>query len=176
MVRALILVGRIASGKTSVATLVAKQLPDIEVVTVSSVVARLAAERGADGSSRSALQRFGLELIERQPALLAQGLAARVPEQGTLIVDGLRSAAVLGLLREIFEEDVRSVYLDAPTRVRKARYDRRRDVNEAPFEDVDAHAVEEEVEVMRTLTDRQIDASVTLDEVVVQVIDVLSQC
>lgn len=170
MLRVLVLVGRIASGKTSTAHFIAERLPNVHVVTVSSVLRQLAARRGVDGSSRAALQHFGLELVEREPAVLAQAIAARAPDEGTLVLDGLRSAVILTLLRDVFEGSFLSAYLDVPAVVRKARYEAQLGVDVAEFEHIDAHPIEAEVEGMRTLTDVEVDASLPVEDVGDQII------
>jgi dephospho-CoA kinase len=165
VVSVLVLVGRIASGKTSVARLIAERLLNVQVVTVSSVLVQLADERGVDTSSRSALQGFGLDMIERRPEVLTRAIKEQVRSGELLILDGLRSVAVLKLLRSSSDIELRCVYLDVSTMVRKARYDRRRTSDSMTFEAVDGHPVEAQVDAMRAFADEEVDASRPLEEV-----------
>lgn len=171
--RVLVLVGRIASGKTSVGNLIASRLPDVGVVSVSSSLAQLAQDRGVDTSSRRELQRFGLDIIEREPSVLARAIARAAPPKGVVVIDGLRSSAVLTLLTDSVDGDMRCVYLEAPGVVRKARYEARGGAEEAPFEQVDSHSIEAHVDTMRSLADVVVDASGTLEEVYVRVVEAI---
>lgn len=172
LVNILVLIGGIASGKTTVARMTADRLPSAQVVTVSSVLARLAESERVDTSTRAALQRYGLDVIENRPEALARAITAMAKDGVLLVVDGLRSISVLSQLLS-FDLGLRCVYLDVPTQVRKNRYESRRAPDGATFDAVDSHPVEQQVDLMRSLVHVEVDATRPPDEVVTQILAAL---
>ena len=164
----LVVAGRLASGKTTVARAVAPKI-DAAVVTVSTVMKELSAALGVASPDRRELQDLGAALAEGGPHALGELLINAGGGRETVILDGLRAVDVASWLRQqLSPGGLRIVYLDANTDVRRARYEDRGDG--AAFGRADDHAVERGAEELRAIADRIIDAERPLDAVQTDVI------
>ncbi len=161
MKAAIVICGRIGSGKSTVSTMLASDL-SIQVVSFGDYVREMA-RRGGRPDTRSSLQNLG-DCLYRQ--LGASGLLqgtlemAGIANDETGIFDGVRHIDVLSEIRRRAGKTV-AIYLDVSPEV---RYQRRRsqgssDLSWQEFEAIDSHSVEGEIGALAELCDFVIDAS-----------------
>ena len=161
MKAAIVICGRIGSGKSTVSTMLASDL-SIQVVSFGDYVREMA-RRGGRPDTRSSLQNLG-DCLYRQ--LGASGLLqgtlemAGIANDETGIFDGVRHIDVLSEIRRRAGKTV-AIYLDVSPEV---RYQRRRsqgdsDLSWEEFEAIDSHSVEGEIGALAELCDFVIDAS-----------------
>ena len=161
MKAAIVICGRIGSGKSTVCAMLASDL-SIQVVSFGDYVRQMAQRDGLP-NTRSALQNLG-DCLYRQ--LGASGLLqgtlemAGIGNDETVIFDSVRHIDVLSEIRRLADRAV-AVYLDASPEV---RYERRRLQGPAglswqEFEAIDEHSVESEIGALEKLCDFVVDAS-----------------
>ena len=161
MKAAIVICGRIGSGKSTVSTMLASGL-SIQVVSFGDYVRQMA-RRGGRQANRSTLQNLGDCLYQRLGASgLLQGTleVAGIANDATVIFDGVRHIDVLSAIRLRAGKTV-AIYLDASPEV---RYQRRRfqghtSLSWQEFEAIDSHSVEGEISDLAELCDFVIDAS-----------------
>jgi dephospho-CoA kinase len=169
----IVVTGRLASGKTTVAHAVAPVL-GADVVTVSTVMKELSEALGVPSPDRRQLQDLGADLIKGGPRALGELLVAAVGDREVVIVDGLRIVDVALWLRQQFPPgSLRVVYFEARPEVRRARYDGRGVGSD--FEQADDHPVERGAEKLRSIADRIVDAEQPLDTVQSELIRLISE-
>ena len=161
MKAAIVICGRIGSGKSTMSAMLASEL-SIQVVSFGEYVRQMARRDGRP-STRSVLQNLGDCLYQQLGASgLLQGTLkmAGIDKDETVIFDGVRHIEVLSEIRLRAGMTV-AVYLDASPEV---RYERRRSQGPAcptwqEFEAIDNHSVEGEIGALAELCDFVIDAS-----------------
>ena len=161
MKAAIVICGRIGSGKSTVSAMLASDL-SIQVVSFGDYVRQMA-RRGGRPATRSTLQNLGDCLYQRLGASgLLQGTLemAGIDKDETVIFDGVRHIDVLSEIRQRAGKTV-AVYLDASPEV---RYQRRRSqgptgISWQEFEAIDNHSVEGEIGALAELCDFVADAS-----------------
>ena len=161
MKAAIVICGRIGSGKSTVSAMLASDL-SIQVLSFGDYVREMARSCGRP-DTRSTLQNLG-DCLHRQ--LGASGLLqgtlemAGIDKDETVIFDGVRHINVLSEIRRRAGKTA-AIYLDASPEV---RYQRRRsqgssDLSWQEFEAIDSHSVEGEIGALAELCDFVIDAS-----------------
>ena len=161
MKAAIVICGRIGSGKSTVSAMLASEL-SLQVVSFGAYVRQMAG-LGGQPATRSALQNLGDHLYQRLGASgLLQGALemAGIHNNETVIFDGVRHIEVLSEIRRRARNAI-AVYLEASPAV---RYQRRRsqgstDLSWQEFEAIDNHLVEAEIGALPELCDFVIDAS-----------------
>ena len=161
MKAAIVICGRIGSGKSTVSAMLASDL-SIQVVSFGDYVRQMA-RCGGRPDTRNALQNLGGCLYQRLGASgLLQGTLemAGICNDETVIFDGVRHIDVLSEIRRRAGKTV-AVYLDASPEV---RYERRRSqgptgLSWQEFETIDNHSVEGEIGALTELCDFVVDAS-----------------
>ena len=161
MKAAIVICGRIGSGKSTVSAMLASDL-SIQVVSFGDYIRQMA-QRGGRPDTRSALQNLGDCLYEQLGASgLLQGTLemASIDSDETVIFDGVRHIDVLSEIRRRAGKTV-AIYLDASPEV---RYERRRSqepigLSWQEFETINSHIVEGEIGALVELCDFVIDAS-----------------
>ena len=167
MKAAIVICGRIGSGKSTVSVMLTSDL-SIQVVSFGDYVREMARRDGRP-NIRSALQDLGdcLYLQLGASGLLQSTLEmAGVDKDETVIFDGVRHIDVLSEIRRRAGKTV-AIYLDASPEV---RYQRRRsqgpaDLSWQEFEAIDNHSVEGEIGALAKLCDFVVDASQPLTDV-----------
>ena len=161
MKTAIVICGRIGSGKSTVSTMLASAL-SIQVVSFGDYVRQIA-QRDGRPDTRSALQNLGDCLYQQLGASgILQGTLkmASIDSDETVIFDGVRHIDVLSEIRQRADKTI-AIYLDASPKV---RYERRRSqgptgLSWQEFETIDSHIVEGEISALAELCDSVIDAS-----------------
>ena len=161
MKAAIVICGRIGSGKSTVSAMLASGL-SIQVVSFGDYV-REKARSGGRPDTRSALQNLGNCLYRQLGASgLLQGTLemAGIDKDEAVIFDGVRHIDVLSEIRRLAGKMV-AIYLDASLEV---RYQRRCSQGSAglswqEFEAIDNHSVEGEIGALAELCDYVVDAS-----------------
>lgn len=165
MKAAIVVCGRIGSGKSAVSALLASDL-SIQVVSFGDYV-RHVARRHSQPTTRSALQDLGDGLYQQMGAsgLLEATLdMAGVASDETVIIDGVRHIEVLTEIRRRAGKTV-ALYLDVSS---EERYQRRKsqghtELSWEEFVAVDGHLVEAGIGPLMDQCDFVIDASKPLD-------------
>ena len=161
MKAAIVICGRIGSGKSTVSAMLASEL-SIQMVSFGDYVRQMARRDGRP-NTRSVLQNLGDCLYQQLGASgLLQGTLemAGIDKDETVIFDGVRHIDVLSEIRRRADKTV-AVYLDASPEV---RYERRRSqgppgLSWQEFEAMDNHSVEGEIGALAEFCNLVIDAS-----------------
>jgi dephospho-CoA kinase len=156
----ILLMGRIAAGKSTLAETLATQL-GCRSYTASTTIRRAAEALGL-APIRHVLQDLGTVLVRESP----DAFAASLLEDGgwdigaTLIVEGVRQRQVAECLRrQVHPAEVMTVFLSAPFEVRAARVSLRDGVSRDEFSLSDRHPVEEEIDLLADTADLLLDAT-----------------
>ncbi|MDJ0744153.1 MAG: ribonuclease H-like domain-containing protein [Xenococcaceae cyanobacterium MO_167.B27] len=124
--------GAIASGKTTLGM----QLKDcgFSYTRFSLILAEILRERGIE-PSRETLQKIGIE-INQNPGQrwLCKQVIQRTPQNGNLVIDGLRFPEDHAFLVEKFGSSFLHIHLDIPKQIRLERYIARGGTREEFFE------------------------------------------
>lgn len=130
--------GAISSGKTTAGRYL--ESLGFTYSRYSQVLQAMLKNRGLP-STRESLQQIGEEVYEGQgQTWLGSELIKRMPEEGDLVIDGLRHPEDHSFLAEKFGPDFYHIHIEAPEDIRRERY-----VDEGPSEEfskADAHPVE----------------------------------
>ena len=161
MKAAIVICGKMGSGKSTVAAFLASKL-SVQVVSFGKYIRHIA-KRSGRPTTRSFLQELGDSLYQKKGAsgLLQGALEVAGIDQGeTVVIDGVRHAEVLAEIRRRAGKSI-AVYLDAD---QKERYQRRRSqaadaLSPEEFQVLECHAVEAEISDLGRLCDFVIDAS-----------------
>jgi len=142
------LCGPIAAGKTTAAEFLRER--GFTYTRFSLVLANLLKERGIL-PTRAALQQYG-EQIHRTPGQrwLCQHLNDTIVGAERVVVDGLRHPEDCAFVVERFGARAKILFLDAPTELRRRRYERISDTS-SDFDTASNHPVESHVDLLRRL-------------------------
>lgn len=167
----LVVAGRLGSGKTTLARLLAPAL-DASVLTVSGLICELSASLGVVDPTRQDLQELGEAFLVGGPESLGRLILSATDSSTSVIIDGLRVADVAQWLgRQLPDGTLRVVFLDASPTVRQARCHARGDRDD--FYKVDAHPVEVLAERFREMAE-VVDANRSPEEVESDVLSLLT--
>jgi uncharacterized protein YprB with RNaseH-like and TPR domain/predicted nuclease with RNAse H fold/dephospho-CoA kinase len=140
--------GPIAAGKTTASTLL--QSKGFHYGRFSMVIADLAQKRGMQ-PSRQTLQQIGQEINETNgQRWLGKKLVQMLPEQGNLVIDGLRFPEDHAFLVERFGPAFLHIHIEAPEDTRLERYVLDGGTKEE-FMEADSHRVESNVSQLSSL-------------------------
>lgn len=140
--------GRIAAGKTTLAQYLETQ--GFYYTRYSMVLAAMMREQGKE-PTRSALQEFGNQIYQQiGQREFGRKLLETLPDQGNIVIDGLRFADDHAFWIETFGPAFYHVHLEAPVKLRKTRFNNR-ETNETSFEEAEAHPVEQQISMLRPL-------------------------
>ncbi|TXI40220.1 MAG: dephospho-CoA kinase [Nitrosomonas sp.] len=140
--------GRIAAGKTTLARYFETQ--GFHYTRYSMVLAAMMREQGKE-PTRSALQEFGNQIYQQiGQREFGRKLLETLPDQGDIVIDGLRFADDHAFWIETFGPAFYHIYLEAPVELRKTRFNNR-ETNETSFEEAEAHPVEQQISMLRPL-------------------------
>jgi cytidylate kinase len=160
--QALLLIGPRASGKSTLARLMAVRLGR-PCLSFGGYVRDYAAARGIP-SEPAVLEELGARLIvERGYAGLLDDVLMALPESTGVVLDGVRHPEMLGAVAARFA-DVLSCYIDAPDNVRYERWLKREHVAVSAaslrrFQQLADGPVERHVSELGTLADLVLDGS-----------------
>jgi uncharacterized protein YprB with RNaseH-like and TPR domain/predicted nuclease with RNAse H fold/dephospho-CoA kinase len=152
--------GSISSGKTTAG----KYLESLGFAygRYSQVLEALLKERGLE-VTRESLQQIGEEVYEgKGQRWLGSELINRLPEEGNLVIDGLRHPEDHAFWAEKFGPNFLHVHISAPRDVRRQRYLVEGTVEE--FAKANVHPVESNISKLSTLAHRRITNSGSLEE------------
>ena len=140
--------GRIASGKTTLARYL--ETRGFYYTRYSMVLAAMMRKQGKE-PTRSALQEFGNQIYNQiGQREFGRKLLETLPNQGNIVIDGLRFADDHAFWIETFGPAFYHVHLEAPVELRKTRF-KNRETNETSFEEAEAHPVEQQISMLRPL-------------------------
>ena len=161
--QALLLIGPRASGKSTLARLIATRL-DWPYLSFGGHVRRYAASKGWP-SEPGVLEELGGRLILDlgYAGLLEDVLKALAPQSASVVLDGVRHPEMLAAVTARFAH-VRSCYIDAPDDMRYERWLKREGMAISAeslqrFQQLAAGAVERHVPELRQLADQVLDGS-----------------
>lgn len=165
--------GRIGSGKTTLATALAKNL-DCPQVSFSQVVRAAAEERGLPGDRRT-LQDLGEQLIsEGWEGFCQKVLDLPTSNEGPLIIDGVRHIGAIGALRRIVAPaPFIVIFLDVSPTVRNSRLEAR-GMTTTDITAADDHSNESEVLDVRERSDFVLNGELPTERLVRDAIDYLA--
>lgn len=158
--QAIVLVGPICAGKTTLARNLQGSL-QWQVIVTSSTIARVSRERGLPESRRT-LQDVGFELATVHCRRFARMLLEDHAWQGGrgLIVDGVRSYELYSALElEVAPMPQRLVYLDLPLDIRIRRARRRDSISTEELVAIEKHPIEAGIRSMRAASHYVADAT-----------------
>lgn len=169
--------GGIASGKTTLASAVAKHR-GLRLATFGGFV-RQVANRRKIPEEREALQELGAALIAE---MTFDGFCSAVLRDagwtsgGSVVVDGIRHVpAYEAIERLVSPVETRLFFVDVAREVRQSRADNPDRAERTELTKADAHSTEIDVHgPLRTLADRVLDGTKTLEELVEDVEAVLA--
>jgi dephospho-CoA kinase len=160
--------GRIASGKTAFADLLAQKLGIVRTGFGDEVKARARARGCAE--TREVLQEIGADLVKNQPAEFCRAVLTRgnFKSGSGLVVDGIRHAEILTLMRQLLApQAVAHIHVESSNSVRQTRMDERKRDGEIVLSKADSHSTEVQVaDTLRRLADVEIDGSHELNAMV----------
>jgi dephospho-CoA kinase len=163
------LAGQMGVGKSSIS----RELSSIlrwPRVSFGDYVRQVAETRGL-GTSREVLQELGSRLIDEGWEPFVRGVIGIHPEDGGLIVDGIRHKAALDTLRAVVSPRlVWGVYLRLTDAARRQRLTQRGD-DPRDIERAEAHAIEGEIEQVALICDEHVDATGSIQEVARRILD-----
>lgn len=140
--------GHIAVGKTTLAQYLKTQ--GFCYTRYSMVLAAMMREQGKE-PTRSALQEFGNQIYQQiGQREFGRKLLETLPDQGDIVIDGLRFTDDHAFWIETFGPAFYHVHLEAPVELRKIRF-KNRETNETSFEEAEAHPVEQQISTLRPL-------------------------
>ncbi|HEX3678999.1 MAG TPA: hypothetical protein VHU90_04690 [Galbitalea sp.] len=176
-----VLTGRIASGKSTLASGLAECV-GAEIVSSRGLLKVEARHRGVALRKRRDLQNFGTALDlstdgEWLPAAL-ESVLGRLPSDHVVVVDSVRMAVQLRAFKDKFDGQVVHVHLTANDADREARFLARRAERDrgSTFEDVSVDVTESRVEAIAESADLVVDTSAsTIDEALRQTVALLNQ-
>jgi dephospho-CoA kinase len=163
------LAGPIASGKTTIATLLASNYGFIHLRSKTTLI-RLLEERG-EPVNEITLQAIGKEIVDK---IGGRGLTELVLQghdpSKNYVYDSIRNVDDCQYLRERFGKHFRLIYLDGPEEIRKQRYFTRveRETSEESFYRRISHPVEAETPALSSEADAVIlnkELEVTLSDI-----------
>jgi dephospho-CoA kinase len=174
MAGALGLVGRIGSGKTSLATEVARNL-ECPLASFGDFVRRTAAERGLDAEQRGVLQAVGDDLIEAGWEPFCRAVLAEAGYSGgSVVIDGIRHSEALRTVRRIIRPTaLHVVAVTTPDSERLKRLGNR-GMSTAEIDAADGHSNEREVGAILSAADLIIDSRTPAAEAATEVVAWLS--
>ena len=164
---ALVICGRIGSGKSTAVGYVASEF-DCKVVSFGRYVASVA--KGSSSPRREVLQNLGNTLFRTGGAegLLEGALQfAGVTENDSVVFDGVRHSEILAEIRRR-SSNALAIYLEASSNERYMRHRHRQENSEMTFEDfefLDKHPVEEGISHLHAECDLIVDATLPLKTV-----------
>lgn len=165
----IVLAGPIASGKTTIAKLLAERYGFVYLKSKETLM-RLLRERG-ESINENTLQAIGKEVVEK---IGGRGLTELVLQDydssKNYVYDSIRNIDDCVYLRERFRERFKLIYLDLPEGIRKQRYVLRigREISEESFYRRASHPVEAEIPYLSSEADALIvnyDQETTLNNI-----------
>jgi hypothetical protein len=178
LLRARVVCGRIASGKTTVTRALAAR-HGWDVVSFGAHV-KAVAEHQEGSLHRAALQALGAHMLAELGAdgFLRQVLATVDLRSPIQLYDGVRHRTMLSALRRAYR-DTATIYLDLPDDERYVRWARRAGAGDEPpsigaFRRADAHPIEQGVPALRAEADVVVDTGPPLADVLETIEHVLA--
>ena len=155
--------GPIAAGKTTAARMLEGM--GFRYCRFSEIIAQELQARGVP-VTRDTLQEFGEEAHNSRfgQRQLQNKLAARVEQAPRIVVDGLRHPEDRAFLRERWGTAALHVHVDASADLRARRYTAETNGSDDAFLRAEAHAVEQNVQVMEGLADSTMANDGTIHE------------
>jgi hypothetical protein len=161
--------GPIAAGKTTAAKALEER--GFFYARFSRVLAELLRERGVR-PTREALQAIGLEVHQALgQRWLCQRLAASLPKEGNIVIDGLRYPEDHSFLVERFGPAFYHIHVSADPAIRQVRH-ATEDHEGNSFDEISRHPVEDHVDSMPTLAHRGIENSADVAAFIRSVVDI----
>lgn len=156
--------GRIGSGKTSLAVVLAERL-NCPRASFGDYVRSVATDRGLDASQRDVLQEVGDDLIAAGwDAFCAAVLSSAGFTGGSAVVDGIRHAEAAQTMRKLVAPTPwRLVAVESEDATRRSRL-AARGVNGAGITQADAHPNEGEVAAVMASADLVVSSDSTVEE------------
>jgi dephospho-CoA kinase len=154
--------GSIASGKTTIARLIAEK-NGFAFASFGDFVRKEARRQGMDPTSRDVLQRHGNELIEKGWQPFCQAVLADIAWTGDhgLVVDGIRHVEALETLRDLVGPlRLFLVYISIDNQTRRVRLRDRGVGEEQTIEKSDLHDTEQQVRgILEQRADLRVDGT-----------------
>ncbi|MFP5274121.1 AAA family ATPase [Coleofasciculus sp.] len=164
--------GKIASGKSILSTEVASCL-GWQRVSFGDYV-RSVAQRQGLGESREALQAVGVSLVDQGMEQFCRSVLSQVnwkPGQ-PLVVDGIRHAGIVPILRQIVAPlKLSLIFIAVNESTRNARLMDRGLTNWEQQQQIETHSTEAQVQtVLPAIADLTVDGNRTIEELVVEIV------
>ncbi len=168
--RSIALAGPACSGKSTVARALAEKL-DLQLVTARTTIEISVGQRGL---TREQLVAHGASLERERPGEWLVEAVAGVAGDAPLVVDSVRTEAQLAALTR-WRPRLLTMFLTAPTEVRRRRFRARATAGEMDFDELGATAVEMEAQILGPACDAVFDsAKLSSVEIVEMIVRALS--
>lgn len=153
----LFVAGHVASGKSTYATSIAKEL-GWRHVSFKDYVGVCASKLNLDSNDRETLQDVG-HVLAKRPQLFARGFWQWVHGEDDLVIDGLRHSSVFNEISSLCPgSEVVILFVDTPIEIVSQRFaSRGRDYQ--TLEQVRSHVVEQEINAVRSIARWIVDGS-----------------
>ncbi len=156
------LTGRLSAGKTTASKYFERY--GYYHGRYSKVVEEILKERGKERKSRKLLQDLGEELHNNPgQRWLGRELIKRFPEEGDVVVDGVRFPEDRAVLIETFGPAFYHIHIHAAPRIRKQRFVKREE-KIGSFKENEAHKVERNIDALEQLSDQTIKNESSLED------------
>lgn len=165
----IIFIGRISSGKSSLAKIVS-QATSIPKASFGGYLAELAPQFDLD-INRENLQNLGQSLIDANPSKFLSDVVTFSGSSDEMIFEGVRHKIIKEKIEEMSDVSI-SFYIEVTPEVRFKRCVERGDINltEQEFEKWDGHVVEKEIENLKKDCTYILDGNLSLSELSGQII------
>jgi dephospho-CoA kinase len=157
--------GPIATGKTTACDHIA--LKGFHYTRFSKVIEGILGERGIE-VNRDNLQKVGYEIKEKGQRWLCKHLVEGLPEDGHVVIDGIRHPEDHAFLVETFGPSFTHVYIDTPVEKCEARYINN-GLSKEDFIRAINHPVEENVKKLPNLAHMKVSNCGTLDSFIINI-------
>ena len=174
MKKSIIIIGRICSGKSSLARSLSESL-NIPKASFGGYLVELAPEFNLK-VSRDSLQNLGQSLINSNPEKFLADVIEFSGSSEEMIFEGVRHKIIKEKIEQISRAAI-SFYIEVPTEVRLQRCVERGDINisKVEFDQWDNHIVEQEIEGLKNKCTHILDGSQSSLDLKKEVIYLLSK-
>lgn len=178
--KAIIVTGKICSGKTTILRALSQDL-DWPIVSFGSYVRYIAKERNLH-SKREVYQSLGSELYKTlgPNKFLTEVIKFHTKfDQDNILFDGVRHISILTEIQKAFRL-VYTIYLDADVELRFRRFIAKQDPSEKKlsFEEflkIDNHPVENEIELLKKQSNIIVDSSQQVNQVFAEILEYITE-
>ena len=164
----IVLIGRICSGKSTVAKVLSERL-SFPLASFGNYLIAYCGQKNLP-TDRASLQKVGQEMVNTNPTQFLQNVIDYHRGDSTsLVLDGIRHKVIFESVKGL-AKNVVAVFMDADLETRYKRYLTRNIIDYKTFLVLDTHPVELETEILKPFCDVVIDSTVNYENVLYDLI------